>query len=155
MVPETSISSPACISQGTELAFTVRVLTSGLKITVVSLVIGFDPELLEVVQIQAHPNNPLNLFSIGGQANNEAGTFEFTVGAREPATTDFDVAIITFRALDQATEPGVPTEVVFLVDEDNETSVFKGKILLLANESDFTGAFLEVRPPGECPEPQD
>ncbi len=141
--------------RGTTGDFTVRVITSGVEVTGVSLSIKFNPQSLEVVdadpstpdvQIQPHPQNPLNQFTFDNVADNTNGTIIFTVAKAPPGpTADFNLALVTFRA---KVETGSnPAQVVFVVDEKgNETSASRAGKLLLKDIADFPGTCVAVTP---------
>lgn len=141
------------MSTGDTVELTVRVLTHGVEVTAVSVSLAFDPHFLEVVdadtrrfrpgvQIRSHPDNPLDQFTVENEADNANGAIRYTVGAVEPVSHDFGLAIVTFKAKGETV--GIPTEVVFVVENGDETAVSKSGALLLAAKEDFPGAFISI-----------
>ena len=155
MLPITTAEAPGVMGPGEESSFTVQVQAGSEEVTAASLSMTFDRDRLEIVdalpaggvQIAPHPDNPLTQFTVENEVDNASGTIKYTVGSQIPASGDFNLAVITFRAKDNPTAPGVPTEVVFLVDNGNETAITRSGQQLLANTSDFTGAWIEIAAP--------
>ena len=162
MVPETTRDQPAVIEGEGDQLFTVQVRAGDQDVTVVSLVMSFDPAVLQVidaddgitgpngasqgddVRVTLHPNSPLREFQTENVVDNDAGTIFFTIGDSVPASGTFDFALIRFRAAGQETLSGEPTEIIFEVDGDNATSVLFGDRLLLMNVESFVGAWVAV-----------
>ena len=133
--------------------FTVRVLTNDTEVTGVTLSMSFNPQFLEVVdkagnpagQIQPHPDTLLTGVPSVNQVDSTNGTILFTVGSAAPVSSNFNLANVTFRAKDTATPAGVPTKVVFVVRDDDETRVSNStSTLLLNNTSDYTGTRISI-----------
>ena len=158
----TTMVDPEVVDSGDTVDFIVRVLPNGELVQAVSLSMTFETQFLEVVdtdfrptkpgvQIQSHPGNPLTDFTIDNIADNIGsggiGTINFTMGSQIGASGDFNFAIITFRAKENAPS-GSPTEVVFRVDptsQHSETAVSRSGIpQLLLNTTDFPGAWISV-----------
>ena len=150
MVPNTTLANSKILTPGSTADFTVQVITNGQEVTVAGISLAFDPQFLEVVdasgnpatQIQPHPLNPLAQFTIENTADNTAGTIRYAVGSAISAVTDFNLATITFKAKQSLNPVTNPTQVVFLVDDGNETVVSKSGVQLLANTTNFTGAWI-------------
>ena len=100
----------------------MRILPSGEEVTGATISMTFAPELVQVVdadpftegvQIQGLP--PLQLV-VENVVDNVNGTIRYTAGTTSTGpSTDFNLALITFEALDVATTPDMPTEVAFVV----------------------------------------
>ena len=152
MIPATTQGSPNVMVPGGTQDYTVRVLTHGVEVTTAQLSMTFDTQYLEVVdssgnpttQIQPHPDNPLTQFTLENTADNTTGTIRYSVGSPAGVSSDFNLAIISFKAKANETPVGNPTQVAFLVDNGNQTAVSKSGQQLLANTSNFTGAYVSV-----------
>ena len=152
MEPGSSLASPIGLQPGEVVDFTVRVLTNGQEVTGVTISMTFDPRFLLVVdsddmtfgdQIDGLP--PLDLV-VENVADNDAGTIRYTAGTTSTGpSTAFDLALVSFEALDVETPPGMPTEVVFVVGAHDTGASSAGK-QLLREKSDFTGAWIAVGP---------
>ena len=161
MEPAGTASAPVPMASGDTIDFTVKVLTAGVEIKAVQLSMTFDTRFLEVVdavpspfvpgvQIQPHPETPFpagvaGFFTLDNEADNATGIIRYTVGGTTAAAADFDLAIITFRAKDELTLAGIPTKVVFVVQDGKDTAVSKSGALLHKAMEDFTGAFISIQ----------
>ena len=155
--PSTSQGSPAQVSKSGITDLTVWMDTNGNEVTGVTLDLNFKTRYLQVldgqpgtggVQISPHPNSPLRDFEVENAADNVGdgtnGTVLYTAGSANPVSGDVPLAVIRFKAKDDTTPVGSPTEIVFKVDDGNQTAASKDGAQLLRNTSDFTGAWVEV-----------
>ena len=161
MEPVSAASAPVVIVPGSTVDFTVKVLTPGVEITAVQLSISFDPQFIEVVdavpltfvsgvQIESHSTSPFHpnipgTFTLDNIADNIEGTIRYTIGNSNPAATDFNLAIISFKAKEAATPVGSPTAVVFVVQDGLDTAVSKSGALLHKARENFAGAFISIQ----------
>lgn len=132
----------------------VQVRTNSLEVAAVSIVVRFDPRFLEVVdanqsiagvQIAPHANSLLSQFILENQVDNGSGLIRYTVGNVQGVSGNFSLAVVTIQGKALTPEGGL-TEVVFLVDESNETAASAVGTALLKNREDFTGAWIRVIP---------
>ena len=139
------------MAPGSSREFIVRVLTHDVEVVAITLSISFDPLYLGVtdsdtrpfapgVQIQSHPENPLTWFIVENVADDTNGTIRYTAGSENPVSTDFNLAVITFKAKGVPTPSGEPTRVVFIVRNGDETVAAKSGQQLLNTKEDFIGA---------------
>jgi len=170
LAPNTTNATPIILAEGDTKSFTARVITHGEEISVVTLSLMFDPNLLEVVdanptiagvQIAAAPGSPFGSGSpIGGiefgntdkHVDNATGRIHatFSTFSQTLPNADFDVAVIEFRGKNGPTSPGDPTMVRFVVDSVSwdDTGASKGGTPLLKNDTDFPGAWIRIVQPG-------
>ena len=147
MQPESTQEAPIVMPSGGSQDFTVRILPSGEEVTGATISMTFAPELVQVVdadsftegvQIQGLP--PLQLV-VENVVDNINGTIRYTAGTTSTGpSTDFNLALITFEALDVATPPDMPTEVAFVVGP-TDTGVSRAGQQLLRSA---TGSWIEI-----------
>ncbi len=152
MAPSSTLEVPIPMIKGETVELTVRVLPNGVNIQAVSISLSFDPEFLEVVdalsrsgvQILSHPDNPLDQFIPENKADNTNGTIRFTGGATNTVSNEFNLSVITFKAIETVTPTSSPTEVVFLVKNGDETQASTSGAALLATTENYTAAFISI-----------
>ncbi len=98
--------APGQMSIGTTVDYTVRVLTHGEEVSGVTLSMSFDPAFLEVVDesgnpagvIRPHQESPMGVAPSVNQVDNATGAIRYTIAASAAVSTDFDLAIVSFKA---------------------------------------------------------
>ncbi len=145
--------APGQMSIGTTVDYTVRVLTHGEEVSGVTLSMSFDPAFLEVVDesgnpagvIRSHQESPMGGAPSVNQVDNATWAIRYTIAASAAVSTDFDLAVVSFKAKNTPTLVGLPTEVVFLVRRDEETAVSNsGSAMLLKTTSGYAGSLISI-----------
>ena len=156
LIPETSEptseAAPAVLPLGNTMDFTVHVVTHGVKVSAITVSMIYAPAVLEVVdalapaglQIEPHPESPLSQFVVDNEVDNSDGTIRFTSGSITPATEDFDLVVVTFRAK-AATGDGSLARVWFLVSGGDETQAANAGAPLLAKTANYVGAYILIQ----------
>ena len=121
----------------------MQVRTNLLEVDTVQIVIRFDPRFVEVEQIETHADNPIAQFTLPRPA--APGKMNYASASSQGANGAFPLATITLRGK-EVTPEGLLTELVFLVDDDDETAAFADGVPLLKSRENFTGAWIRVTP---------